>query len=1052
MPTDRWHRIELLFTQALEQPAGTRADFLAHVCGADTGMRDEVTSLLAAREQSGDFLTAPALDVLAQQISRQGWSVQPGDRIACYTVERRLGAGGMGEVWRARDARLGRDVAIKLLLPNPASAAERVQALQREARAAGTLNHTNVLTVYDVGDHCGAPYLVTECLEGESLRARLNGGALPVDAALDVALQVARGLGAAHQRGIVHRDLKPENIFLALDGRVKILDFGLATLHDPTPQALPAKELPTESSRMLIAGTAGYMAPEQVRGQFVDPRADIFALAAVLYEMLAGHRAFKGESTLATLAAVLTEQPPDLAGLNPEISPALSNVVSRCLAKSPDDRFATIAEAESAIESVIQSRNQPVEKLLAFARKPMVMVTVALLIAAMVAGGWQWHVKTSRVRWARNVAAPEIQRLSNHGDYAEAFLLSRQARDIAPDDPHLEQLWRDVSLPASITTDQPGAEVSFTTYRTPTTWLPVGRTPLRGVRIARGLMRIRISKAGFQPVEGSLSPPGVQFHLDPVDAAPPGMVRVVGGRDAARFGQVGDLDDYWIDRLEVTNRQFKEFVDQGGYQRRDLWREPFVEGGRSVPWEEAIRRFRDATGMAGPATWQSATYPDGQADFPVGGVSWYEAAAYAVFAGKNLPTFYHWYRAANLGRFADILTVSNFNEKGPAAVGSYTGLGPFGTYDMAGNVKEWCWNKAHTAAGSGRTHDSNDRRFLLGGSWNEPRYMFADYDARGPFERAPGYGFRLAKYLRPLPGEVTAPVPIDTLLPDAEKRRPVSDLIFAVYRRQYSYDHGPLNAVVEATEEAESWVKQTITFDAAYGGERMRAFLFLPKIGSPPYQTVIFFPAGDALQLPSSRDISIARVEFVIRSGRALLYPVYKGTYERGMPGEMGRREERDLWIAWSRDLGRAIDYLETRPDVDRTRLAFYGISTGAAAGVILCALEPRLKTTVLQGAAMYEAAPEIDPLNYASRVRIPTLMLNGRYDFESPFETAQRPLFNLLGSPAESKKHIVFEKGHALPVEDAARAILPWLDRYLGAVVHLSGEATRNSQPNGSR
>jgi dienelactone hydrolase len=244
-------------------------------------------------------------------------------------------------------------------------------------------------------------------------------------------------------------------------------------------------------------------------------------------------------------------------------------------------------------------------------------------------------------------------------------------------------------------------------------------------------------------------------------------------------------------------------------------------------------------------------------------------------------------------------------------------------------------------------------------------------------------------------------------------------------------------------------VKHTIAFDAAYGGERMRAYLFLPKNGSPPYQTVVFFPAGDAFQLPSSRDVSVARVDFIIRSGRALLYPVYKGTYERRIPDQMGSSEERDLWTAWSRDLGRAIDYLETRPDVDRTRLAFYGISTGAAAGVILTALEPRLKTTVLQGTGLYEAVPEIDPLNYAPRLRIPTLMLNGRYDFEEPLKTAQRPLFDLLGSPAEHKRHTVFEKGHALPVEDVAREILPWLDRYLGQVVHTSGEATLNPSVN---
>src|SRR5262245_45028207 len=201
MPGERWDRLERLFTEAVEQPAATRGPFLAAACGPDTRLLDELTSLVTAAETSGDFLSEPALAVFAQQISREGWSVQPGDRIGSYAVERRLGAGGMGEVWRARDPRLARDVAIKLLLPHPsASAAERVQAFQHEARAAGALNHTNVLTVYDVGEHEGAPYLVTECLEGEPLRTRLGVGPVAIDTALDIALQVARGLAAAHAR------------------------------------------------------------------------------------------------------------------------------------------------------------------------------------------------------------------------------------------------------------------------------------------------------------------------------------------------------------------------------------------------------------------------------------------------------------------------------------------------------------------------------------------------------------------------------------------------------------------------------------------------------------------------------------------------------------------------------------------------------------------------------------------------------------------------------------------------------------------------------------
>jgi cephalosporin-C deacetylase-like acetyl esterase len=418
-------------------------------------------------------------------------------------------------------------------------------------------------------------------------------------------------------------------------------------------------------------------------------------------------------------------------------------------------------------------------------------------------------------------------------------------------------------------------------------------------------------------------------------------------------------------------------------------------------------------------------------------VSWYEAAAYAVFAGKSLPTMYHWYRAAALGRFADILTLSNFNGKGPSQVGSYDGLGPFGTYDMAGNVKEWCSTET---AGS---------RFLLGGGWNEPRYMYADYDAKDPFARAPEYGFRLAQYAAPLPAALTSPIRVDWLPHDVRDRPPVAEEIFAVYRRQYAYDPAPLNVVAESDETSESWRQLTVVFDAAYGGERMRAHLFLPKNASPPYQTVVFFPGGDAFRLHDSRDMSLAWAGFILRSGRAFLYPVYKGTYERMGPDTNGVNAERDLMIAWSRDLGRAIDYLQTRPDIDAARLAFYGVSAGAGAGVVLSAIEGRLATTVLQGAGLEDAPPEIDVRNYAPRIRIPTLLLSGRYDFELSFESAQRPLFALLGAPADHKRHKVFDTGHALPMDDFAGEILSWLDIYLGKVTVAAAVPTsgRGSQ-----
>jgi dienelactone hydrolase len=215
----------------------------------------------------------------------------------------------------------------------------------------------------------------------------------------------------------------------------------------------------------------------------------------------------------------------------------------------------------------------------------------------------------------------------------------------------------------------------------------------------------------------------------------------------------------------------------------------------------------------------------------------------------------------------------------------------------------------------------------------------------------------------------------------------------------------------------------------------MRAHLFLPGTGSPPYQTVVLFPAGDAFIGRSSRELTLNGADFIVRSGRALFYPIYKGTYERRAAEPSGANGERDLLIAWSRDLARALDYLETRPDIDRTRVAFYGVSVGADIGPSLVALEPRLKASVLQATGIGgEGPPELDPVNYAPRVRVPTLMLNGRYDPEFPVETAQRPLLDLLGT--REKKLRVFEAGHKLPSDDVAAEMLPWLDRYLGPVI----------------
>jgi eukaryotic-like serine/threonine-protein kinase len=277
-----------------------------------------------------------------------------GTKLGPYEVVSMLGAGGMGEVYRARDSRLKREVAIKVLPQALSQDADRLRRFEQEALATAALNHPNILAVFDIGTYEAAPYVVSELLEGETLRERLRGGAIPVGKTLDYALQIAHGLAAAHEKGIIHRDLKPENLFLTKDGRLKILDFGLAKLTQPdltsgaAHTSLPTMTQATEAG--VVMGTAGYMSPEQVRGIAVDPRSDIFSFGAILFEMISGQRAFHRETAADTMSAILKEEPPDLSATNHNVSPALERIVQHCLEKNPEQRFHSASDIAFDLE------------------------------------------------------------------------------------------------------------------------------------------------------------------------------------------------------------------------------------------------------------------------------------------------------------------------------------------------------------------------------------------------------------------------------------------------------------------------------------------------------------------------------------------------------------------------------------------------------------------------------------------------------------------------------------------------------------------------------
>jgi serine/threonine protein kinase len=268
-----------------------------------------------------------------------------------YELAASIGAGGMGEVYRAHDARLGRDVAVKIISASFAQDAGRVHRFEQEARAAAALSHPNILAVYDIGTHEGSPYIVSELLEGSTLRDRLREGPLPMRKVVDYALQIARGLAAAHDRGIVHRDLKPDNVFITNDGRAKILDLGLAKLTRSETE-VDDRTRTVHSEPGMILGTVGYMSPEQVRGKDADARSDLFSFGAVLYEMVSGLRAFKGDSSADILSAILKEEPPDLVEINASVSPALDRIVRHCLEKNPAERFQSAHDLAFDIETL----------------------------------------------------------------------------------------------------------------------------------------------------------------------------------------------------------------------------------------------------------------------------------------------------------------------------------------------------------------------------------------------------------------------------------------------------------------------------------------------------------------------------------------------------------------------------------------------------------------------------------------------------------------------------------------------------------------------------
>jgi serine/threonine protein kinase/formylglycine-generating enzyme required for sulfatase activity/dienelactone hydrolase len=1023
-----------------------------------------------------------------------------GKTLSHYRIVDKIGEGGMSTVYLAEDQKLQRQVALKFLKPLLTAEPVARERFLREARAAASLNHPNVVAVHEIGEHDDQVFIVMDFLKGQTLQQKLRsarsedmtegyaegeftptstptedirqvdlssvgpeppkGAPLTTEEIVDIGLQVCRGLAAAHRVGIVHRDIKPQNIHIDDDGHVRILDFGLAKLKGDQPLTM----------EFTTMGTVHYMSPEQAEGGEVDHRTDIWSLGVVLYQMATGRLPFRGETADTVIHSILHRDPPPLEVAAKGVPRELQRVLSTALQKRPDARFPSADALGQALARVGEELAPPLgaRSMVRVLTRPRVLIPalIALGVVAMLVG--RWLHRQSRVEWAHEVAIPEIGRLVDQGEFIGAFALVRRAERFVPSSPILADLRDRMSNTVAIRTEPEGATILYKEYSdVDGEWTSLGQTPLEEVRLPVGVFRIRIEAVGNEPrevVRRVIAPMyesmwqrhglnlaadplwNFEFVLDPQGSLPDGMIAVEGGTylstpiSGLRLEST-TVGRFLIDRTEVTNRQFQEFVDAGGYQRPELWKHPFVRDGEELSFSEAMSAFTDSTDRPGPTHWVMGEFPERLGDHPVEAVSWYEAAAFCEFRGKSLPTVYHWGFAAFPSWEMDqpllplIIPLSNFSSDGTVSVGTTSGIGVSGAVDVAGNVREWCFNA------------SGDNRYSLGGGWSDAGKVAVNGHHQSPWKRTPTNGFRCVHYPGGEPGEqLLAAVDRPPPIPWDEVPERSDDEWRTFADRYYRYFPVPLNTSVDETGESPAGGRdEWVSVEAPYGDQRLMIRLHFPVGVEPPYQAVVLVPGSDLRYLKTIRDYDAVvanYLDFIVKSGRVLVQPIFEGTFERHA-GTAPEHLDVDqvLWGHWVQEVSRTLDYLQERDDIEGDRVAYAGISLGAGTMARdALAVEHRFRAALLwMGGFVRSSDLEsvIDQVDCARRITTPVLMVNGEYDLVFDFDTEQVPMFNALGVPDQHKRHVVFKGGHSMnfPRADFIRENLAWLDRYLGPV-----------------
>ena len=628
---------------------------------------------------------------------------------------------------------------------------------------------------------------------------------------------------------------------------------------------------------------------------------------------------------------------------------------------------------------------------------------------------------------------PQIKELVNDEDYFRAFTMLDDTTLLAENFP---DIFNSFSSFKSIESNPLGAKVYLSSNsKFSEKEIYLGETPLSNIRLPKGAINLRFSKEGFDertiltnfywsaPFRSpNLNSENSELMIK-IDSSIIGL-NIAGIVDTKRKS----IPSYRIDINEITNKEYRAFLYSSSYEDPIFWRNLVNKYKIKNFNHDDIVKFIDKTGRKGPSTWSVGEYNKEESNFPVLGISWFEALAYCEYKNKTLPNIYQWDNAAGMASSNAIIPQSNILKKNPVDISLSTAVGYYGLKHMAGNAREWIFNTSGLS-----------NKFILGGGYSDEIYLFNWVQSSDPFDRSEINGCRCAK---PIDGNIQIGYePILRPTKDLSSLSPVDEETFQLYKSQYEYDKFNLNAKIVETKINNTGQRvQRIEFDS-FNNQKMQVLLYLPIEKEGPYKTILFYPGSGSISSRSSKramDYLHKSRSFLVGSGYALIMPIFTSTYERGdglmnsIPNES--INYRDHVITWGRELQIAVDYLLTREDIDGDNIAFMGWSWGGRIGSIMVAIEKRFKTGLLivGGMRVQNKKPEADPLHFLPRIKIPILMLNGKYDHFFPVETSQIPMYNLLGTKDKDKKHIIYNTGHSIPFNDLVKETLSWLDKYL--------------------